>query len=140
MSHCWISIKPAALGGYVCQRRVHLGVALDAGLAEDRDDDLSEAVECLLGFPNADYAESALTLSRDVGKQPSTGQSAGDSKRVFPPVKLRTVSSYARTAPALILGDTRTIGICCSFVATATGYSGHRAQPGFLQRGAKGYE
>ncbi|MEV8100640.1 hypothetical protein [Kitasatospora sp. NPDC085879] len=57
------------LGGHICECRIHLRVALDTNLTKDRNKDLGEAVEGLLGLPDVDDAERALALSRDVCEQ-----------------------------------------------------------------------
>jgi hypothetical protein len=94
-------------------RRVDLRPTLDADLLQDRHQGLSEAAEGLLGLPYVDDAEAAPGLSGNVDEQALTGQSAGDSRRLRPPVSLRTDSSYRS---CVRLGDwkTATTGIVTS--------------------------
>ena len=73
---------------------VDVRMTLDADLLQDRHQLLAEAAERVLGLPYVDDTEPAPALASDVDQRPSTGQSAGDSMRLLPPLSFMTVCSY----------------------------------------------
>jgi len=74
-------------------RGVDLGLFFDAKLLEDRHQRVAEAAKSVLGLPDIDDAKAIRALPRSVDKQSFDGP-VGDSRRLLPPVSLRTVSSY----------------------------------------------